>query len=113
MTSIGRSERDPSSDGVLATVHKFSHSGENTMNRQFKWLLVPAVLFAALLFASPKSAEARRYVVRSYYAPTPHVTYVYRYRRPVYYAPVPAVVPQSPVVVYGQTVPVPVVIYSW
>jgi hypothetical protein len=82
------------------------------MNGRFSWLLVPAVLVAALIFAAPQSAEAGcPVVVRAHY-PVYHAAYYrtayypsYAYARPVYYAPVPVVAYRPVAVVRPVVVP--------
>jgi hypothetical protein len=87
------------------------------MSRSVKWLVLPAVVVAALLFASPRSAEARRFVVRPHVHVRPHATYVYTGPRRVYYTPpAPVIVRQPAVILYGPTVapaPAPVYYYGW
>lgn len=84
------------------------------MSRSIKWLVLPTVLLAALLFASPRSAEARRFVVRTRVAPAP-VVRVYSAPRRVYYTPpAPVIVHRPGVILYGPTVaPAPVYYYGW
>jgi hypothetical protein len=79
------------------------------MKRRFKWLLMPAVLVAILLFAAPRAADAHGVVVRVY---RPHhcyhIPYVYRYpRRVYYYAPAPVVVYRPPTIVVPALPPPP------
>jgi hypothetical protein len=84
------------------------------MKRSLKWLLIPAVLLAALLLVSPQSAEARRVVVRARVGHHPHVGYVYRApRRVYYYTPPRVVVPQPTVIIRPAPVYPAPVIYSW